>query len=150
MPLSPTATLPSRESREPLRWQCTFRHSLQTTGELCVILITHPVKKVRKEKQRSCFLPSETPCVQAEDGSRVSPNAEGESCRAACFYFQACLRSGILMGWGIPLNEPIILLISLSNGPWLCSNGVKCLGADLVCQSFHLGSCKNRDVISIT
>lgn len=55
---------PSRERRRPLRQQCRFRHlsrrlhySLQTTGELCVIFITHRGKNDDKSDAKDLFLP---------------------------------------------------------------------------------------------
>lgn len=152
----PTAASPSRERPRPFRQQRRLRHfsrplhySLQTTRELCMISITHQGKNMIKEKQRTCFFPWEIPSMQADSSWQVSPYAKGESCRAAGLHFQARPRSGIFMGWGTPLNKPIILLISLSKGLWMSSNGMNSLGADLTCWRFHLGSCKNMAVISI-
>lgn len=52
----------------PLGWWCRFRHrsrqvhhSLQTTGQLCVIPMTQQGKVIRKDKQRSGCCPQEHP-----------------------------------------------------------------------------------------
>lgn len=118
----------------PSRWQCRFRHTsrlvhycLQTTGQLWVIPMTHQGTMIMKDKQGRGCCPQELPSCRQSTAHRDLLMLTGRAAELQ-LVLQACLSSGILMVWGIPLIKPIILPFSLSNGPWLCSSCIKSLG----------------------